>query len=46
MADLEARFPWVCEEGGLFTHAEVQSSLIENTEHYLVENGGTACKKF
>ena len=46
MADLEARFHWVCEWGGLCTHAEGQSSLIENTEHCLAENGGTACKKF
>ena len=46
MADLEARFRWVSEGGGLFTHTEVQSSLIENMEYYLVKNGGTACKKF
>ena len=46
MADLEARFPWVCEGGKLFTHTKVQSSLIENTEHYIVESHGKVCKKF
>ena len=46
MADLEARFPWVCEGVKLFTHSKMQSSLTENTEHYIVENHGKACKKF
>ena len=50
MADIEARFPWVCEGGKLFTHTKVESSLIEiqliMTEHYIVENHGKVRKKF
>ena len=46
MADIEARFPWYCEGGKLFIHTKVQSSLIENIEHYIVENHGKVCKKF